>query len=125
LDTYPAERQRRATVASAPARGGVDRGGVFWQALGMTDMTLTASITGRVQGVAFRAWTQAEARARGLTGWVRNEADGSVSALLHGPRDAVAAMVAALHDGPGAARVDSVKTASTAPPEADGFEITG
>ncbi|MGS4946698.1 acylphosphatase [Meridianimarinicoccus sp. RP-17] len=91
----------------------------------MDQMTLTATITGKVQGVAFRAWTQSEARARGLRGWVRNEAGGSVTALLHGPGDAVAGMVAALHDGPPSARVDSVATAPADPPATGGFEITG
>jgi acylphosphatase len=91
----------------------------------MDEMTVTATITGKVQGVFFRAWTQSEARARGLTGWVRNEADGSVTALLHGPGDAVQAMLSALHDGPQAARVDSVTTAPAPPPVTDGFEITG
>ena len=41
----------------------------------MRDISRHLRITGRVQGVAYRAWTQAEAQAKGLTGWVRNEAD--------------------------------------------------
>ena len=43
-------------------------------------------IAGRVQGVNFRAWTRDEAERLGLDGWVRNEADGSVTALLAGSR---------------------------------------
>lgn len=77
--------------------------------------TVRARVTGRVQGVAFRAWTEGEATARGLSGWVRNEPDGSVSALLHGQADAVAAMLDALHRGPPAARVDEVTTEEEAP----------
>lgn len=65
-------------------------------------------ITGRVQGVWFRAWTRDEARALGLTGWVRNEADGSVRALFCGPQAAVAEMLERCRHGPPMARVDAV-----------------
>lgn len=78
---------------------------------------------GRVQGVAFRAWTAAEAEARGLAGWVRNLADGSVEALFAGEPEAVAAMVAACRRGPPAARVDSIKEEEAPPPPAPGFRI--
>ena len=57
-------------------------------------------VTGHVQGVYFRAWTRAEARRLGLDGWVRNEPDGSVTALIAGPRQSVDAMIALLHRGP-------------------------
>jgi hypothetical protein len=43
------------------------------------------SVTGRVQGVSYRAWTRDEARRLGLGGWVCNESDGSVRALVVGP----------------------------------------
>ncbi|MGF1592829.1 MAG: acylphosphatase, partial [Kiloniellaceae bacterium] len=62
--------------------------------------TLRVVVSGRVQGVWFRAWTEREAKALGLDGWVRNRRDGSVEAVLAGPDDAVAAMVAALWEGP-------------------------
>ena len=52
-------------------------------------------IRGRVQGVWFRAWTESEASRRGLSGWVRNNPDRTVSALFVGPRPAVDAMLAA------------------------------
>ncbi len=65
-------------------------------------------IEGRVQGVAYRAWTVEEAARRGLSGWVRNRRDGSVEALLHGLPDLVDALVAACHRGPPAARVSRV-----------------
>lgn len=71
--------------------------------------TVLARITGRVQGVSFRAWTQSEAITLGLRGWVRNEADGSVSALLSGPNSAVDAMAALLWQGPPHSRVRDVK----------------
>lgn len=65
-------------------------------------------VSGRVQGVWFRAWTGDRAREIGLDGWVRNRADGTVEALFAGPAAAVARMVEACRDGPPAARVDDV-----------------
>lgn len=76
----------------------------------MPDKTITVAITGRVQGVGFRMWTEGEARTLGLRGWVRNEPDGSVSALISGSEEAVAKMVDLLHSGPPGARVDTVET---------------
>jgi acylphosphatase len=86
-------------------------------------IAVRARITGRVQGVWFRAWTKAEAEARGLSGWVRNEPDGSVAALIAGPEDAVGEMVAALHGGPPRARVDAVEVEPADPPGRDGFHV--
>jgi acylphosphatase len=65
-------------------------------------------IEGRVQGVAYRAWTVEEAERRGLSGWVRNRRDGSVEALFHGPQALVDALVQLCHRGPPAARVSRV-----------------
>ena len=72
--------------------------------------TVRARITGRVQGVCYRAWARAEAEAIGVTGWVKNERDGSVTALIAGPKSKVALMVDALWEGPGAASVNYVAT---------------
>lgn len=72
--------------------------------------TVLARISGRVQGVSFRAWTRHEAQRLGLTGWVRNDTDGSVSALFQGPAFAVDAMTRLLWQGPPAARVENVST---------------
>ena len=69
-----------------------------------------AIVTGRVQGVAYRASTVFEARALGLTGWVRNRADGSVELEAQGDDDGVAALVAWCAHGPPAARVTGVST---------------
>ena len=65
-------------------------------------------IRGRVQGVGFRAWTEYTALEHGLQGWVRNRRDGAVEALFVGPPDAVAAMIAACHQGPRVSRVDGI-----------------
>lgn len=87
--------------------------------------TLSVVITGRVQGVSFRAWTKGQAEAFGLAGWVRNAPDGSVHALLHGPAEPVDAMAAALWQGPPAARVTQVQIEPADPPPDPGFVITG
>jgi acylphosphatase len=65
-------------------------------------------IRGRVQGIGFRAWTEYTALERGLQGWVRNRRDGAVEALFVGLPDAVAAMIAACHQGPRGSRVDGI-----------------
>ncbi|SMD08563.1 acylphosphatase [Primorskyibacter flagellatus] len=85
-----------------------------------------ARVMGQVQGVAFRTWTQAEARKRDLHGWVRNNDDGSVSAMFIGPEDAVEEMLDRLRDGPGAAAVRDIEVEKLpASPDISGFEITG
>ena len=90
------------------------------------EQAVRASITGRVQGVGFRAWTQAEARRLELSGWVRNERDGSVTALLVGRQDAVRAMLQRLHEGPPAARVAGVRVEDAEPGERpSGFLVKG
>lgn len=82
-------------------------------------------VTGRVQGVSFRAWTQEQAEARGVSGWVRNRPDGSVEAVIAGPDDAVEALIAALHDGPPAAKVADLHVMEAETPADSGFHITG
>ncbi len=74
----------------------------------MPAAALRLVITGRVQGVGFRAWTRREARRRSLRGWVRNRLDGSVEALLIGEAAAVDALAEACRRGPGTARVEAV-----------------
>jgi acylphosphatase len=67
---------------------------------------LEAVVRGRVQGVAFRWYTQREARRLGLTGWVRNLPDGSVRLMAEGPRDLLDLLWEWLARGPDRARVD-------------------
>lgn len=67
-------------------------------------------ISGRVQGVFFRAETQRAAIALNLTGWVRNTADGRVEAIFEGDDDGVDKMLAWCHVGPPHARVEKVTT---------------
>ena len=70
--------------------------------------TVRLRISGRVQGVGYRAWAIATATRLGLRGWVRNRRDGTVEALVTGDEDAVEAMAAACGDGPYGARVTQV-----------------
>jgi acylphosphatase len=85
--------------------------------------TVRVRVTGRVQGVNFRAWTRGEAQALGLRGWVRNEPDGSVRALIAGPAADVARMVERLHHGPHFASVAQVLAEPAEAPDLAGFEI--
>jgi acylphosphatase len=73
-----------------------------------TQERLSARITGRVQGVGFRNFTQMRARQLGVSGWVRNEADGSVRLEAEGPRAALEDLLEAVHDGPRTAQVQTV-----------------
>jgi acylphosphatase len=65
-------------------------------------------VTGRVQGVGFRDWTVRETRKLGLEGWVRNQPDGSVKAVIAGSEAAVSAMLEAFMQGPDLAAVADV-----------------
>ena len=72
--------------------------------------TVSVTVTGRVQGVGFRAATVRQAHLLKLTGWVRNNHDGSVEALLQGPHDVIDQMLSWLLMGPPPARVDQIDT---------------
>jgi len=65
-------------------------------------------ISGRVQGVFYRAYTRDQARARGLTGWVRNLPDGRVAAIFEGRREVIEDMLNWCRQGPAYAAVDGV-----------------
>ena len=68
-------------------------------------------VTGRVQGVGYREWTVDQARALGLSGWVRNRRDGSVEILAAGDAAALAELELRCRRGPPAANVTLVVTA--------------
>ncbi len=89
---------------------------------GPGEVRLHVLVSGRVQGVWFRAWTQQEAERRGLSGWVRNLSDGRVEAVFAGPRDRVEEMVAACREGPPLARVEDVTVAEHHGPLEPGFQ---
>jgi acylphosphatase len=73
-------------------------------------------VTGRVQGVGFRAFVRYHAQRLGLAGWVRNSANGAVEVLVAGSLGALAELETQLRLGPPAARVDSVERR---PPSSD------
>jgi acylphosphatase len=80
-------------------------------------------VTGRVQGVWFRDSCRREALARGVAGWVRNRADGSVEAVFEGPASAVAQMVAWCRVGPPRADVREIDVTEEPVEGAAGFRI--
>lgn len=89
--------------------------------VGRVMKTVRVLISGQVQGVWYRGWTQERACALGLAGWVRNLADGRVEALFHGAEPVVVAMLAACRAGPPAARVSTLQVEDWPPPSASGF----
>jgi acylphosphatase len=80
-------------------------------------------VRGRVQGVWFRGATQAEARAAGVAGWVRNRPDGSVEAVFEGSPAEVAHLLTFCRRGPPAARVERVEEFEEDPEGLAGFSI--
>lgn len=72
--------------------------------------TLHAVVSGRVQGVFFRAWTRDKARRLQLSGYVRNLPDKRVEVLAQGEESALNKLLEKLHQGPPLARVDSVES---------------
>jgi acylphosphatase len=74
----------------------------------MVTRSVHVVISGRVQAVGFRAWTERQATARRLSGWVCNRGGGTVEAVFAGEAEAVEAMLAAARVGPPGARVDAV-----------------
>lgn len=82
-------------------------------------------VTGRVQGVYFRAAAEQQAARLDVTGWVTNEPDGSVHLHAEGYPDAVDQLVAWCHQGPSQARVEDVEVTPAADTGARAFEVRG
>jgi len=70
---------------------------------------LDVTVHGHVQGVFFRDTTRSQAQQRQLTGWVRNEPDGTVRVVAEGDETALRQLLSFLHQGPPAARVERVE----------------
>ena len=81
-------------------------------------------ISGRVQGVFFRAEARSRAESLGLAGWVRNAADGSVEAAFEGDEARVRSMVDWCRRGPSGARVDNVEVQTEEPTGETGFRVS-
>jgi acylphosphatase len=80
-------------------------------------------ISGRVQGVGYRAWTERQADSLQLSGWVRNLPNGDVEAVFSGPSAAVEAMLEACYRGPPHARVTGVDISDLAEPIPGSFTV--
>jgi acylphosphatase len=81
-------------------------------------------LSGRVQGVFFRASCAERAEELGLAGWIRNVAGGGVEAVFEGTESAVEQMVGWCREGPPLARVDRFDIVDEAPTGGSGFRIT-
>jgi acylphosphatase len=97
--------------------------------MSQTSSELTArryTVRGRVQGVGFRYFVDGEARTLGITGWVRNNHDGSVEVLAQGTTAQLTRLHERLRQGPRSARVDNVEmTPAEAQPGLKTFRIEG
>ena len=89
----------------------------------MGEIARHVRVTGRVQGVFYRAWTQEQADSLGVTGWVRNCPDGRVEAHVEGEESAVERMIEHLRKGPPSARVEDVRLWDVELCDFEGFEV--
>ena len=89
----------------------------------MAQVARHVSVTGRVQGVFFRAWMREQAAELGVTGWVRNCPDGRVDSHVEGEQAAVEQIVERLRRGPPAARVEDVRLWDVEVCYYEGFEV--
>lgn len=79
-------------------------------------------VSGHVQGVFFRETARRRALALGVAGWIRNNADGTVEAVLEGAEDAVERLVELCREGPRGARVEWVDVIAEEPEGISGFD---
>jgi acylphosphatase len=82
-------------------------------------------VHGHVQGVFFRETTRRRAETAGVTGWVRNLADGSVEAVFEGGAESVERLVRFCEQGPRGASVEWVDVSSEPPEGLSGFAVRG
>jgi acylphosphatase len=85
--------------------------------------TVHVFVRGGVQGVGYRAWTERQAQALGLDGWVRNRQDGSVEAVISGDDDDVGTLLAAFWNGPSGAEVEAVTVEDSTTAVPPGFRV--
>ncbi|HEV8406885.1 MAG TPA: acylphosphatase [Sphingomicrobium sp.] len=89
----------------------------------MTEIARHVRVTGRVQGVFFRAWTREQAQALHVNGWIRNCPDGRVEAHIEGEEAAVRQMIERLRRGPRAAHVEDLRLWDVDICDFDGFDV--
>ncbi len=93
-------------------------------AAGTDTRAVRGRLEGRVQGVAFRASMQRQARRQGVLGWVRNAPDGAVEFLVQGAAGAVTELLDWARAGPPGAKVDRVEFEDAEPADGlDGFQV--
>jgi acylphosphatase len=80
-------------------------------------------VSGRVQGVGYRYFVTREAKALGVSGWVRNLADGRVEALVAGDETVLHAFEGRLWQGPPHARVSTLDSEAAEAPDRPGFHV--
>lgn len=86
-------------------------------------LTVRINISGKVQGVFFRASSKKEAEKRNLTGWVKNTKDDKVEALVSGDADQIREFIDWCHQGPAGAIVNEVQVEEEHYKRFDGFKI--
>jgi acylphosphatase len=97
---------------------------LFRKGYRMDTIRVSVRVTGLVQGVWYRGSARSRASDLGLTGWVRNEVDGSVALEAEGPEDRVDRLIQWCGKGPPAARVRDVRVTRVAPTGSESsFEI--
>jgi acylphosphatase len=89
----------------------------------MAEIARHVRVSGRVQGVFYRAWAQGQARELGVSGWIRNCPDGSVEAHLGGEEDCVDRMIKRMRQGPSNAQVDDLEVEEAEAEDLGRFEL--
>jgi acylphosphatase len=89
----------------------------------MAEVARHVSVTGRVQGVFFRAWMREQAGELGVTGWVRNCPDGRVDAHIEGEDAAIQQLIERVRKGPPMAHVEDVQLWNVETFDFDDFEV--
>jgi D-alanine-D-alanine ligase-like ATP-grasp enzyme/acylphosphatase len=86
-------------------------------------LTVRLTVSGRVQNTGYRKWMAEIANPLGIVGWVKNEDDGTVQAILSGPPDSVAIVASLAMIGPKRARVEMVETVHVSDDVGSAFRI--
>ena len=89
----------------------------------MARIAKSVRVTGRVQGVFFRAWTKEQADALSVSGWIRNCSDGSVEAHLEGDAGAVGQLIESMREGPSGASIERLEVDDATADHTDRFAI--
>lgn len=89
----------------------------------MSERSYHVLVTGRVQGVFYRAATRERANELGVSGWVRNLPDGRVEARVEGDPGAVEDLLAWMRQGPPSAVVDELEAEPVEPERRPGFDV--